>query len=572
MLARGLAVLLVIALGVCTAVCKAESQVSGLDLKPDMPALTHSLVPPLEVRVSDADIADSGLSIEPTRQYHWVFSPGKPFVLKVGSTEKTQAESVVMTVYDWDNRPVAQRQFTSPSSENVKFRVHGRGTYIVTLDAVKGGESTSRLVRSFSVCPANEGRRKAWANSGFWVGQCSFPGWQGVVWPNGTGRKATPDGITEDQSRNLDAELVSRMGVQIARVNFPVIRRDQEGYDLDFTLADKCIKAFASKGLRLDLQFFAPEGKGPGPIKEKYREACTKSTAAFPIEEKPLRYFVREAAKRYVKYAAFFQIGNEPGNPDQYGGTAEEFSDSVLQAKDELKRAYPKVPFTNGGYCFINGATKEIIRDLRGETDFASYHCHYEFPVLPGFFEDIRGMHRDAGYSNIEYANTEMGYAIWAAGTEKTNAVNVMQKLLYCWAHGNKGVMLYSSRELQWPRQYAAGADFGFVDYFFCPRFVYGAASAFLDRYAGYRFEKILLESENLYVYQFRKGESVLVSYFAAKSPATVGFASDAKGVVLIDSMGNEKPSASGEVISVSAGGYPQAIVFSGATRVELNH
>jgi hypothetical protein len=112
--------------------------------------------------------------------------------------------------------------------------------------------------------------------------------------------------------------------------------------------------------------------------------------------------------------------------------------------------------------------------------------------------------------------------------------------------------------------------EYGFVDYFFCPRFVYGAVSAFIDKYAGFRFERTLAETDNLHAYVFRNGDRRMVAVFAAKEPATVRLRTDASKASLIDPMGNEKQIEAGPVISVTAGAYPQSIALWDSHCVEL--
>lgn len=551
------------------AVCapaRAEGEVSKrvLKLSPRMPCIPDPGVPALSDTPPDADVvAEKSLAIDPVSPYRWVASPGQSFELNVSAKAGEEIDRAVLTVWDWENRPVAQVTFAVPFAEAVECKVEGRGAYVLTLDGMRGKDCRLRLVRSFSVCPSNEARRSLWKNSGFWVGQCSFPGWHDVEI---RGRSAHPPGLTADESRNLEAELVARMGAQVARINLNVQRRDTEGLDLDFTLTDKCVNAYVSRGMDLDVQLFGPYGDGPGPVLDKY--AGKPEDAIYPLKEKPYRHYVRETAARYAKHARFFQIGNEPGNPHQYGGTAEEFVDQVKQAVDEIRRAAPRIPITNGGYCFANEDTQRVIDGVRGLTDFVSYHWHGDLPGMKQFWADIDRLHRKAGYSDIRYANTEMGYHMPTVGGERTNAVCEMQKLLYCWAHGQIGVLLYSSRELSWPRQHEA--EYGFVDYFFCPRFVYGAVSAFLDRYAGFRFERIIRESDNLHAYEFRSGSRRMIAVFALKPPVKVTLKTDARSATLLDPMGNESAISDAKRVTIQAGEYPQAVVLDEASTVEL--
>lgn len=539
-----------------------------VNLRPDAKPIAGPGVPSLTENPPDADLAGGeSLSIEPAIPYRWVASPGQVIKLTVRAVPAEGTDRAVLTVWDWENRPVAQRRFDVPFAGVVEFRASGRGTYVLTLDGMCGEECRMRLVRSFSVCPSNQEKRPLWKDSGFWVGQCSFPGWHDRQMK---GRPVNPPGLSADDSRELEADLVARMGVQVARINLVVRRRDPEGMDLDFSLADKCVEAYVSRGLKLNVQLFNPYGKWPGPVLDKYFNA--KPGIIYPLKEEPYRHYIRETAARYAKHAVFFQIGNEPGNPHQYGGTAEEFIDQIIQAADEIRRAAPGIPITNGGYCFDNEDTQRVIEGIRGLTDFASYHWHGDLPYMKRFWAGINRLHRKAGYTGVRYANTEMGHIIPAVGDERKHAVVEMQKLLYCWAHGHIGVLLYSSRELWWPRQYSYDglSDYGFVDYFFCPRFAYGAASAFLDYYAGFRFDRILRESDNLHAYQFRSGKRRLVAVFAVNSPETITLRTDARSAVLIDPMGNASPIADPKSITVQAGEYPQTVALEEACRVEL--
>jgi hypothetical protein len=322
--------------------------------------------------------------------------------------------------------------------------------------------------------------------------------------------------------------------------------------------------------MKIDFQLFGPYGMGPGPVLDKYTN--NKADVVVPFKEEPYRHYVSEVARRYGRHAAFFQVGNEPDNVLQYSGTSDEFVATVKQSIDEIRAIHPRAVITAGGYCHTNKSTREIIDRSRGLTDFIAYHWHGDLPGLKEFYGRIQEMHRQAGYEKPQYANTEMGYPMSSVGGERKNAVNELQKLLYCWAHGQKGVLLYSSRELFWPRQYLYDGipDYGYVDYFFCPRFVYGAASAFIDHYAGFKFERTLIESDNLHAYQFRRGRNRMVAVFAVKKPVVIKLASDAKSAAIIDPMGNEKRFEDSSAVTVSTEGFPQTILFYDAKTIDL--
>ncbi len=537
-------------------------------LRAGMPEFNPARVPPLTEKIPDADRLEAPVAFGPEATYRWVESPGRPFTGVLKSAPGGNAEGIVLTLWDWENRPVAQRQFPVPCEEKVSLNVEGRGTFVATLDGSAGKTWVFRLVRSFSVCPSNIERRKAWEANQFWIGQCSFPGWHHAVLG---GHPAHPPGLTVEQSRELDAELVARMGVQIARINYPVSRKDDGGLDLDFTLADKCIAAYTKYDLPLDLMILAPEGAGRGPILEKYAAVPQEKAYLHPLREKPYRHFVREVARRYGQHAKFFQVWNEPGNSFQYMGSADDYIATVKQADDELGHVLPEALVTNGGYCSTNEDTRKIIGGIQGVTDFVSYHWHGDLAGLKNFHAEFVKLHGEAGYKKPTFANTEMGLGMSSVGDETRNAQAEVQKILYCWAHDHRGVLLYSSREIWWPRQYSEPApDYGFVDYFYCPRFVYGAVSAFIDHYAGARFERIIAESDNIHAYQFRRGEDILIAVFAVKTPQAVRLKSDARAGSVIDAMGNETALSSTTAVTLQAGAYPLTVVFQSAKTATL--
>jgi hypothetical protein len=185
-------------------------------------------------------------------------------------------------------------------------------------------------------------------------------------------------------------------------------------------------------------------------------------------------------------------------------------------------------------------------------------------------------MVRDLGYDQPRFANTEMGLAMPYVERESAAAAIILQKLLYCWAHGDEGVLLYSSREPVYGnpelcrRQWGWHTpDYGFVDYFFCPRPVYGAASALLDWYAGARFERILHESDHFHAYAFREGDRRLVAFFALGEPVSVTLAGGSPAC-LIDPMGNATPLPDARNVRAQAGTYPQTVLFDSPEPVRL--
>ncbi len=538
-------------------------QTREIFLNPDMPTLNTEGIAPVYPPSPDADKLKVSASIEPQRQYRWIVSPNVPFKTTVRCDDKGVTDCI-LTILDWDMRAVSINRYKVPFQEKVVFKVMGRGTYLILLDGMKDGKCAWRLVRSFSVCPPNNNKRAFWDTDDFWVGQVSIPGRQ--FFPTSDGRFAHPAGLSEDESADLDAELVARMGVSVSRIDMPVLRTDQTGMKLDFKKADRCMKMFTSRGLKMDLQLAVPYGEGMGPILPKYN---TPYPWVYPITDKTYRYYITETVKRYKNQIRFVQVNNEPDNAGMYGGTPDEFVTMVKQVDEEAARIDSSIQITNGGYCQAQPEkTKIIVPQVKGMTDFVSYHCHSDLPGLKREFANIVRLHRDAGYTNPRFAITEMGALVDSICTEYMGAYIEMQKFFYCWAHRNSGIMLYSSRELDSPRQHAN--EYGFVDYFFCPRFAYGTISAVLDQYAGMRPYKILLETENLHVYLFKDNNRIMATVFAATNPGTVRLSGNAKNITIIDPMGNVREIGKGPEVEIEAGYYPKTVVFYGVDDVRL--
>jgi len=181
----------------------------------------------------------------------------------------------------------------------------------------------------------------------------------------------------------------------------------------------------------------------------------------------------------------------------------------------------------------------------------------------------MRAVHAAAGYTKPSFINTEMGYAAWRLDVERSQAATAIQKLLFCWSHGHRGALLYCSRDIGGPRQRTGDADWGFIDYTMCPRFAYGALAAFIDTYAGARFDSALTETQHLRAYLFRADGALIAGvYTPYDGTQALTLTSDATGAELVDPMGNRTALPSPERVEIEAGYHPLAVVFRGATKV----
>jgi hypothetical protein len=525
-----------------------------------MSALATPGVPLLWADIPTVDHMKGIARITPQEPYQWVVDPGKPFAVTVAADAKSGADRCVLTVWNWSRTPVAQAALGVPCEEPFTFAVEGRGTYLLTLDLFAGDKCIARLPRSFSVCPSNAAKRATFGGDQFFIGTCSYPDRQ--HWTNDYG-PAFPPGLTEQQSREIEAGLTARLGMQVVRVG-PLGYWFDEVKPMDFDRADACVNTLAARGLKLDLQI----GNGfDWMIKDRYRDVKDPKWR-YPPREEPIRKYTHAVVERYAKYAKFIEVNNEPDNKDFWRGTPEEFVEYTRAVIDEIRKTAPGVPIANGGLCFIEPMwTGIIVKGIRGLTDLQAYHSHGDCAAITAAFGTMQAVHAAAGYDKPQFVNTEMGYAAWRLDVEREMAATAAQKVLYCWAHGHRGALLYCSRDIGGPR----GGDWGYLDYTFCPRFMYGAIAAIVDNYAGARFSRVITESPRLHAYEFTAEGKRLVALFAPdNNERSVTLETDAAAATLLDPMGNPTTIVDPKRITVTAQYYPQTLVLDRATQVTV--
>jgi len=519
---------------------------------------------PLWQTIPDADRGAKTLAIEPAQPCRWVFAPGEPIRLTIRVTPEAEGQSALLTVWDWANRAVAQEVYPVPTDEPLDVTVDGRGTYLLTLDLVGDGQPVSRLARSFAMCPDSAGLQAAWRQAEFEPGTCAFPGRQ--HWTNDYG-PAHPPELTEEETRSLEAELSRRLGLALVRPDVGV-EWAAEDEPIDFARCDAAMAAWTSRGFRINLQLPMPPDWA---IAEPYGDVADPKWR-YPKREGPSRRLVREVAERYGKSAAFIELWNEPDNRGFWRGTPEEYLEWAGWARDELATAAPGVPVANGGYCLIEPVwTGLFARGFAGKADIVAYHSHGGNVDLDATLAAMRAVHAAVGSTKPVLVNTEMGHAAWRLDMERAQAATSIQKLLTCWSEGHKAALLYSSREIGGPRQRPADPDWGALDYQLCPRFVYGALSAFLETYAGARFERMLVRTRDAFVGLFSRGGDRLVAAFVTHDgAATFVLQTDARAARLVDPMGNARPLADPASVEVRAGYLLTTLVLEGATRVDV--
>ncbi|MBU6179895.1 MAG: hypothetical protein KGR69_09520, partial [Verrucomicrobia bacterium] len=165
---------------------------------------------------------------------------------------------------------------------------------------------------------------------------------------------------------------------------------------------------------------------------------------------------------------------------------------------------------------------------------------------------------------------TEAGYSAWRLEQERRQAQIDAQKVLYSWAHGHRGVLLFCSRMTRGPGR-DGPPDFGLLDYQYGPRFACGALAAFTGTLTNTSYAAPLSETDGIYLYRFqRDGESILAGFTLREEPVAVTITSDAGETVAIDEMGNPAPAEAGGDFSFPLDGYPRYRILRGATKAAV--
>lgn len=532
----------------------ASGGMEAIRLHAQLPSIEDSEVPGLNEQVRDALQLELGAKMNVDPPYQWVVEEDGSIRVATAATNGANARRAVLTVWDWHNRPVEQRAYDVPMRTSICLKVAGRGTWLLTLDVFSAERCLGRLVRSFSACPSNDHHRGAWRDGDFWVGICGFPGRQ--HWRFGKWRVAPP-GLSQQQSCEREAELMARLGMTVYRPDTPVTMNSPD-QPLDFSLMDESLQPFIARGFELNIQ---PNAPGEAVVLAKYRD---REGAAwrYPVIERAWRRYVRATAQRYARHAKMIQIWNEPDNEDFWRGTPEEFCEMYRWALEEIRPLQLSVPVAYGGLTQLQpDLTRHYLQQFKGSADLIAYHSHGDLKRLVRDCSQLENRLRKAGCRGVRLVNTETGVGAWRLDYERQMAITLPQKLLYCWAHGHEGVLLYASRMCLGPRR--NGDDsWGIVDYFFCPRFAYGALSATIDVLAGCRFERIIEEKDGLFAYEFKAPRDTRVVAVFKTSPdrKTIRLSNEDGDAKLIDIMGNIGQSLadpSAEVLEIEADYYP---------------
>lgn len=542
-------------------------------LAPDSPPVAspeqdEEMVPPLHVEVPEA-LGKSGLALDAGGRHLWHrdAEDDSPFRL-AATVDPGRFDHGLLTAWNADNEAIHRERIEPGKTRDLVFRIDGYGSYLLTLDGISGGEARKRLVRNIARTPDLSGVRETFRTEEFFLGICAFPG--RYHWKVG-GRPVLPPGLSEERARDLEADLLARAGFQVVRVDESMEmgkRTPGQGHSFDFDRMDAAVEAYVSRGFDLALQLMHAPDWATAP---KYAQV-TRHRWRYPREEAAQRAYVAALLERYGEHARFVQIFNEPDQVEFWAGTPGEFVEQFRATREEIREHSEDLPIANGGYAFVDeGKVRFFAEHLRPFLDRPSYHSHGTFPAMREAFGRMKAIHREAGYADSAFLNTETGFDAWRLDQERRQAQALVQKTLYCWAHDHRGVLLFCGRMLKGPGR--EGRDLGLLDHEFCPRFSYAAVTGLVSVLAGASFEGTLLENEEACLYQFRRGNDLIVAGFSLEEGERFVLETDAASVIPVDAMGNRgKREVSGEasVFVLEADAYPSYLILEDANSAGL--
>lgn len=543
----------------------------AIQLSPEAKALPEMGVPFLHETIAEHHLSGDGLILSPdTSPYHWTqIGPSKePFVLKV-AVDKSHFTHGILTIWNWHNFAVHQSKILAGPDASVEILVKGLGTYLITLDGFRDGACQKRLIRNIAVTTDGNEARDAWKKDDFFLGLCAFPG--RYHWRPG-GVPTLPEGLTEDEARQHEAELIARLGLQVVRVDESIEmgRKQRDGKDsyyFDFARMDAATSAWTSRGFELALQSMSAADWAVLP---KYADQG-KNRWRYPHQEAPQRAYLAALVNRYRKHSRFLQISNEPDQIGYWSGTNEEFVTQFTFSQHEVRRVAPDLPITYGGYTVVDEAKcAYFLKHLHHLADFPAYNAHGNLTDYARSFAIMRRLQQEAGDHSNRWVNTETGYSAWRLEQERRQGQIDAQKILYSWANNHAGVLLFCSRMTRGPGRDGT-PDFGLLDYQFCPRFVYGSVAALTTTLSGASFEKTLSEIDAAYLYTFRRGADLILAGFTLEDSASIQITNDASEIVEVDEMGNTRLIDASNGLSLALDGYPRYWVLKGASGAQVD-
>ena len=558
---------------ICSGISTAEP--AHITLSPNADVIDAGNVPDLAADRNvyfDEDVVRKGTYIKPARVADWLAGPDHTFCFSAGTAPALEGGQAVLTIYDWRSRPVWQQRFPTPFNQNFKVSVDGQGVYLIVFDLFKSGHHQSRLARSFGAVFPNEEARETWRKrKDFFIGTCVEPA--RMAWKNYYDHYYLDElGVDETWIREL--EMNKRLGVTVMRLGITALRTGQP--PISYDKMDQIVDQLATNGFKVSFKLTMSENNR-WAVDPKYKNE--KDTWKYPPDPDLYVSFLKDYIPRYKDHAVLYEVHNEPDNPAFWKGCVKDYVEMVKNTVKTVKPLAPDVPVVNGGFCFADmKRSREMVKETADLTDVMAWHSHGAFKRYLRDFSELKGFVADSRNPGTKYVQTEAGFCAYSLGKETEQGYTVIQKILYSWAHDNIGYLVWASRAIGGPRVHTPGEDnsanpgWGYIDYWMCPRFLYGTLASLIHWYSDVTFEKILWEKDDVYIYQFTAADKKLIAVFKdTDREYSVTLEHDGTDCIVVDEMGNVEKTDGNRRINIQPQRYLKTIIITNAISIHVS-
>lgn len=379
-----------------------------------------------------------------------------------------------------------------------------------------------------------------------------------------------------DADRSLAAAAMVACGAKLTRADFAYMASIQpSGPDCwEFARTDELLEMLETNGLSVDAIIFKLPRWAMTPPPDT--NTVLRSHAVRPPVAGTFGAFCERLAARYGTRIDYYEIGNEWDL--RFGGTYDEAVAVQREAYLGLKNGCPYACVIPNGWAAAGdipsmdgkGRTwihEYFLKNAKDYFDVDTIHGHGPFPrYVNSISRKLFPLRERTGADRKPWYSNET--ALTSRWSERDAALTVWKKILWAWAHGSVDYIWYNLRATGWdPNNPEHG--YGLVTADFFPRDSYVAFAALSSTVGGGEFRRAILDTETRFVFEFRKGNDLVLAAWDEKAPDDVNIPveTDAKRAYRVDLMGNRTvlPLEGGRT-RLTFATEPAALVLEGAT------
>ncbi len=354
--------------------------------------------------------------------------------------------------------------------------------------------------------------------------------------------------------RELEALLAKRLGASFVRttVTWNVIQPLQDPNYFDYSLFDSVVNIFGKQGIEIQgMLVFSARHAAPANLRDN---GTPREWSRAKPNLDAWRKYAETTVSRYRGKIHIWEIWNEP---DLYGFAhfnVADYIDIARVSNEAIRKAAPENTIFSAGFAGLANHPNrkdpdyqyKAMRDGKQYFDVHAYHGHAGFtPFSQQVDRKLLPLRKKAGATLPWYANETAVCAI--NNSERTQAITLFKKLLFCWSRGAIGYNWYDLRNdginLNNPEN-----TYGLVSFEFEAKPAAAVYHTLVHYFRGASYLKQVNLPPGCHGYLFRNGKDILLATwneskdFAGPVPVN---AVDSSGVEKIDCMGNKEQVAS---------------------------